>query len=316
MKQKGIRFIASPAALASWVTLLALSTAAPPAPAQQNNPYPPGQVREAPPADYQGERSRGVGNRIRGAGEQVGGFVRKLFYGELRGPQPQQPAAQGRSLDSAPGVRMPPPSVPVYERPPAAPPPAQARQQPPAPAVKKPVPAPAQKPAVAATKPAATTRPSAASQQTQAVTTTKPAPPKPQDQPPAPTPPAEPPQPTLTPGPQLPDTPLPGPADTPPPSGGLSNPQVGSLDLEPTAAPQPQKEEAKTVAQTKTPEPEAPAPSAAAPSSGPQIPVGKRTGTPGRVISPFPPHQELDVAGMVSGSLALDPITNKVFQVP
>jgi hypothetical protein len=45
-------------------------------------------------------------------------------------------------------------------------------------------------------------------------------------------------------------------------------------------------------------------------------PVGTSTGKAGRVVSPYPPNTELDVAGMASGSLALDPITNQVFQVP
>lgn len=43
---------------------------------------------------------------------------------------------------------------------------------------------------------------------------------------------------------------------------------------------------------------------------------GKRTGKEGRVISPYPPYQELDVTGLGSGSLALDPTTQKVFEVP
>lgn len=43
---------------------------------------------------------------------------------------------------------------------------------------------------------------------------------------------------------------------------------------------------------------------------------GKRTSKPGRVISPYPPYQELDITGLASGSLALDPTTQKVFEVP
>ena len=43
---------------------------------------------------------------------------------------------------------------------------------------------------------------------------------------------------------------------------------------------------------------------------------GKRTSKPGRVTSPYPPYQELDVTGLTSGSLALDPTTQKVFEVP
>jgi hypothetical protein len=43
---------------------------------------------------------------------------------------------------------------------------------------------------------------------------------------------------------------------------------------------------------------------------------GKKTGKEGRVISPYPPYRELDVSGLSSGSLALDPTTQKVFEVP
>jgi hypothetical protein len=43
---------------------------------------------------------------------------------------------------------------------------------------------------------------------------------------------------------------------------------------------------------------------------------GKRTNKAGRVISPYAPYQELDVTGLSSGSLALDPTTQKVFEVP
>ncbi len=45
-------------------------------------------------------------------------------------------------------------------------------------------------------------------------------------------------------------------------------------------------------------------------------PVGKKGSKPNRVISPYPPNNELDVTGLESGSLALDPTTNKVFKVP
>lgn len=43
---------------------------------------------------------------------------------------------------------------------------------------------------------------------------------------------------------------------------------------------------------------------------------GKKASKEGRVISPYPPYQELDVTGLSSGSLALDPTTQKVFEVP
>ena len=43
--------------------------------------------------------------------------------------------------------------------------------------------------------------------------------------------------------------------------------------------------------------------------------TGSRT-TAGRVKSPHPPYNELDVTGLPSGSLATDPTTGKVFRVP
>lgn len=44
--------------------------------------------------------------------------------------------------------------------------------------------------------------------------------------------------------------------------------------------------------------------------------VGKKGSKPGRVVSPYPPYNELDITGLPAGSLALDPTTQKVFQVP
>ena len=44
--------------------------------------------------------------------------------------------------------------------------------------------------------------------------------------------------------------------------------------------------------------------------------TGSRTGKDGRVKSPYPPYNELDVSGLPTGSLAMDPTTGKVFRVP
>ena len=47
------------------------------------------------------------------------------------------------------------------------------------------------------------------------------------------------------------------------------------------------------------------------------FPVGTKSKTnPGTVVSPYPPFNELDVGGLSSGSLAVDPTTKKVFRVP
>ena len=47
-----------------------------------------------------------------------------------------------------------------------------------------------------------------------------------------------------------------------------------------------------------------------------EFPTATASGKPGRVISPYAPHNELDVQGLPSGSLALDPTTQKVFKLP
>ncbi len=45
-------------------------------------------------------------------------------------------------------------------------------------------------------------------------------------------------------------------------------------------------------------------------------PVARRGDAPGRVVSPYPPYNTLDVEGLESGSLALDPTVGKIFRVP
>jgi hypothetical protein len=58
--------------------------------------------------------------------------------------------------------------------------------------------------------------------------------------------------------------------------------------------------------------------SAAPDVSGPseEIPAAEKTDKAGLVRSPHPPHKEIDVSGLPSGSLAKDPISQKVFRVP
>lgn len=58
----------------------------------------------------------------------------------------------------------------------------------------------------------------------------------------------------------------------------------------------------------------APSDPPASTTSNPTL-IGSRT-TAGRVKSPYPPYNELDVTGLPSGSLATDPTTGKVFRVP
>ncbi|TLD70603.1 hypothetical protein FEM03_12875 [Phragmitibacter flavus] len=116
--------------------------------------------------------------------------------------------------------------------------------------------------------------------------------------------------------------------DSPPPAP--KKPEAEKPKSEPTPAPEKPKVEtteskvpeppkeslmgsstASTSPSTSNPSP-APAPTPAA--SGP--PTGTKTDKPGRVKSPYPPFNELDVTGLSTGSLAMDPTTQKVFRVP
>ncbi|TDU64568.1 hypothetical protein EI77_04018 [Prosthecobacter fusiformis] len=152
---------------------------------------------------------------------------------------------------------------------------------------------------------------------------------------------------------QLP--PPPTKSQTPPPSGRVSNPPTSKSTPAPkTSQAPPKKYTPPTLSKKSTPAMEEMPPpvekkdTAAAskteyyplpggkpktedakPSSAPSKPAtdktagnngsflkGKRASKEGRVISPYPPYQELDVTGLSSGSLALDPTTQKVFEVP
>ncbi len=53
-----------------------------------------------------------------------------------------------------------------------------------------------------------------------------------------------------------------------------------------------------------------------APAESSSVLMGSKTGKTGRVRSPYAPYSELDVTGLPSGSLALDPTTQKVFRIP
>jgi len=60
------------------------------------------------------------------------------------------------------------------------------------------------------------------------------------------------------------------------------------------------------------PEP-APAPQ---PKARPEYPVAEATAQPGRVLSPYPPYNVIDVEGYESGTLVKDPSNKKIFRVP
>ncbi len=93
-------------------------------------------------------------------------------------------------------------------------------------------------------------------------------------------------------------------ADGFPASSDSQAPKSSSGNAKPAPPPAP--------ATTAKKEASAPTPTATAGN----YPIGSRTDKAGRVVSPFPPNTELDVGGMASGSLALDPITNQVFRIP
>jgi hypothetical protein len=64
-----------------------------------------------------------------------------------------------------------------------------------------------------------------------------------------------------------------------------------------------------------TVEKDAPAPPGKA-NSEEDAPMAKKTGKPGFVTSPYPPHRLIDVRGMAPGTLAKDPSTEEVFRIP
>ncbi len=117
------------------------------------------------------------------------------------------------------------------------------------------------------------------------------------------------------------------PATTSKPSTSNSNSKYSP----PKVNDSPAKAPTKSPATTRTPQPESNTPpptttrrsettpkeqpTASSSSSGSFL-KGKKTAKPGRVISPYPPYKELDITGLESGSLALDPTTQKVFEVP
>ncbi|WP_050026880.1 hypothetical protein [Verrucomicrobium sp. BvORR034] len=123
---------------------------------------------------------------------------------------------------------------------------------------------------------------------------------------------------TQTPKNNAPATPKPDETPSKPASGNhspvttTSNSPVTSPDS--TPAPEPRRQEPTVADEPSTAsnsKPSTPSPAA----SGAPL-VGSKTAKPGRVKSPYPPYNELDVTGLSSGSLAMDPTTQKVFRVP
>jgi len=258
----------------------------------QQNPGTPQNPNYAPPAQYNSGRP-GYGEQRPKASQRVGNFVRNLFYGELgsKGTPANSSSTGSRSLDGPPAS--------AYRPTPDAPPSgssSMANKGTATPTVKK-------------TPPAVTPKPAVKKPVSQYV------PPKIQNTPPVPKPPqpsqqAEEIPPVVEPTVKNPSPPVEDQAPPVTPSDVDSSPGVADVPQKQDASSAPKTTAGETVA--KTEEPKSTTPS----SDNTQFLVGKKTAVPGRVISPYPPHQELDITGLSSGSLALDPTTNKVFQIP
>jgi hypothetical protein len=254
--------------------------------------------------------------------ERVSGFMKRIFGGGQRSTTsrpvyPQQPVYSPPTQSTYPpasGAYQPgqisqPPPISNYERP-AAPSSAgvYGYSTPPAASSSKPSPAqPAARSASSTRKPLFSSKKnSAPSAPTTPSRPTTYVPPQIKEQPVVKqTPPAPTPQPKnnseindfLPPGTVLDQSPS-------QPKTPASSPQSTTLGSIMTTTPESTKKE-----------PSAPLPPAST-SASDGTPVGKKGSKAGRVVSPFPPHNELDVTGLESGSLALDPTTNKVFKVP
>lgn len=99
------------------------------------------------------------------------------------------------------------------------------------------------------------------------------------------------------------------------PVSTTSNSPVSSPDS--TPEPPPRRQETPADEPSTASSPPAPSkPSTPSPAASGAPLVGSKTAKPGRVKSPYPPYNELDVTGLSSGSLAMDPTTQKVFRVP
>jgi hypothetical protein len=100
-----------------------------------------------------------------------------------------------------------------------------------------------------------------------------------------------------------------------PPARTTSRPATVTPKKEPKPDAPPPTTPAPTTRRSESTPKEFPSTTSSSGSSGSFL-KGKRTAKPGRVISPYPPYKELDITGLESGSLALDPTTQKVFEVP
>ena len=263
---------------------------------------------------YNAPRQPSVQERIQSASQNVGNFIRRKFYGESAPvAYPQQPVYQPRnySLDAPAQVaggaggtgflRPAQGTTPTYVRPPvenAAPltttkPAPATKAAPPRPTTRAPLPGPT----TTATKRYSPAKPST-------FVKSKPAAPKRvEDAAPARSEPARydaPPKEPLTEARLNPEVyPLPG---GPAPASSNTSRETESA---PTGDGSTASSSTTTGSTT----------AGGSKSSGSFL-IGKKTSKAGRVVSPHAPYNELDITGLPSGSLALDPTTQQVFEVP
>lgn len=232
-------------------------------------------------------------------GNRVGGFFRRLFYGE-RNEAPAQgqyyPSPQGRSLDVPPAGYRPGMG---FNEPTSQPSTAQIDPE---------LPASSRAGSSQLPKPTTKTTPSTSKSGSSSRSSKKYSPPRVKED----APPSKPSRPTM--GTEPSSTPkTPEPPSTPEPTPAPSSSAPPKVADEPLPGYTPPSSTPPAGSGMATPKPKDPAPSSS--SSGAFL-VGKKTGKEGRVTSPYPPYKELDVTGLPSGSLALDPTTQKVFEVP
>jgi hypothetical protein len=266
------------------------------APDYDEDRYEPRESRLVPPHEF-----------FKILGKRVGRAFRDIFSGEASAPYEDEHPARGRNLD------VPPPYGSYYEPQPGSPPPqGYVPAYPPRydvtpPAYNNAAPRYEAPPVPAQGQPQAQPQTRMDPEPPQAATRTLPPPaagssskPKTQS-----TPPKKYTPPTIT------RDPTTSKVDSQPPAPKKTAPATNPIKDEPPAVAKTDSGAGKPAASASSPKPAANTPG----NTGAFL-KGKRTAKPGRVTSPYPPYQELDVTGLSSGSLALDPTTQKVFEVP
>lgn len=320
----------------SWLGLCAVLLAAAPASAQNQRYYPqsqggytppPPQYSQPPPNYQQAPQGYGYGypqqqpqtryespiEFLPKFGKRMSEIVRRVFYGrDSTGyDYPQQGGANGgysleeppRQYSAAPTYPQQPPSTGIYPPPSSYP-----RQSQPQPGYQYPPQQgqgqsqprysyPPQSPAPTtprSTQPLPQSKSTAPSTQSKSGTTTRT---------------YSPPKVTQTP----PKTTTPKSSST---SSSSSSTPKSSKPKDQPPAPAPTPPPTTTTRRSEsTPPPSSSSSNTSSLGSGSFL-KGKKASKPGRVISPYPPYKELDITGLESGSLALDPTTQKVFEVP